>query len=142
VSSLSIRGHILLGRDLAPGTLVVRDGRIDEILRDPHEAALNMPRPLVDTAIVAPGFIDLQVNGGFGVEVGSDADALRQLAACLPRTGVTAYLPTAITAGPIFTPACLLRSLQRVGRRGRMPLACTWRVPFSHQRARERTVRI
>jgi len=104
VSSLSIRGHILLGRDLAPGTLVVRDGRIDEILRDPHEAALNMPRPLVDTAIVAPGFIDLQVNGGFGVEVGSDADALRHLAACLPRTGVTAYLPTAITAESDFYP--------------------------------------
>jgi len=32
VSSLSIRGRILLGRDLASGTLVVRDGRIDENL--------------------------------------------------------------------------------------------------------------
>jgi len=104
VNSLSVHGRMLLGRDLVTGTLVVRDGRIDEILRDPHEAALNMPRPLLDTAIVAPGFIDLQVNGGFGVEVGSDADALRHLAACLPRTGVTAYLPTAITVESDFYP--------------------------------------
>ncbi len=32
MSSLSIRGRILPGRDLVPGTLVVRDGRIDENL--------------------------------------------------------------------------------------------------------------
>ncbi len=104
MNSLTIRGRILLGRDLVPGTLVVRDGRIDEILRDARDVALNVPRPLFETAIVAPGFIDLQVNGGFGVEVGIDADALRQLAGCLPRTGVTAYLPTAITAAPDFYP--------------------------------------
>jgi N-acetylglucosamine-6-phosphate deacetylase len=48
---------------------------------------------------VSPGLIDLQVNGGFGVEVGGDAAALRALAARLPSTGVTTFLPTAVSSG-------------------------------------------
>jgi N-acetylglucosamine-6-phosphate deacetylase len=51
---------------------------------------------------VSPGFIDLQVNGGFGVEVGDDPAAIRHLSERLPATGVTAYLPTVITAPPGF----------------------------------------
>lgn len=48
-------------------------------------------------AYVAPGFVDLQVNGGFGHEVGPDQEALRGLAARLPSTGVTAFLPTLVS---------------------------------------------
>ena len=48
-------------------------------------------------AYVAPGFIDVQVNGGFGHEVGADQEALRALAARLPSTGVTAFLPTLVS---------------------------------------------
>lgn len=106
MSSFSVRGRILLGRELVAGTLVVRDGRVDAILRDPHGVGTDIraPRPALDAAIVAPGFIDLQVNGGFGAEVGEDADALRHLAKRLPRTGVTAFLPTVITSPPAFYP--------------------------------------
>jgi N-acetylglucosamine-6-phosphate deacetylase len=53
--------------------------------------------PRLRAAYVAPGFIDLQVNGGFGHEVGADPAALRALAAWLPRTGVTAFLPTLVS---------------------------------------------
>lgn len=42
------------------------------------------------------------MNGGFGVEVGEDPEAFRRLAACLPATGVTAFLPTAVTSPPEF----------------------------------------
>jgi N-acetylglucosamine-6-phosphate deacetylase len=52
---------------------------------------------VVDAAIVTPGLIDLQINGGFGFEVGDDAGALRALAARLPATGVTAFLPTLVS---------------------------------------------
>ena len=106
MDSFSVRGRILLGKELVAGTLVVRNGRVDAILRGPSgvEADSRALRPALDAAIVAPGFIDLQVNGGFGAEVGADADALRHLAACLPRTGVTAFLPTVITSPAAFYP--------------------------------------
>ena len=43
------------------------------------------------------GFVDLQVNGAFGADVGVDPGALEAISRALPRTGVTAYLPTAIS---------------------------------------------
>ena len=58
-----------------------------------------LPSPRLDAEIVSPGLVDLQVNGGFGLEVGGDAQALRALAARLPSTGVTTFLPTAVSAG-------------------------------------------
>ena len=47
--------------------------------------------------LIAPGFVDLQVNGAFGSDVGPDPAALAAISGALPSTGVTAYLPTAIT---------------------------------------------
>ncbi len=49
---------------------------------------------------MSPGLIDLQCNGGFGLEVGGDAEAMRGLAARLPSTGVTTFLPTVVSARP------------------------------------------
>lgn len=98
---LTIRGRLLLGDQLVPGALVIESGRIAAIER----SAEQLPHPIVDAEIVSPGFIDLQVNGGFGVEVGTDPDAFRRLAAALPATGVTAYLPTAVSSPPDFYPA-------------------------------------
>ena len=56
-------------------------------------------RRALDAEIVSPGLVDLQVNGGFGLEVGGDAAALRALAARLPSTGVTTFLPAVVSAG-------------------------------------------
>jgi N-acetylglucosamine-6-phosphate deacetylase len=48
---------------------------------------------------ILPGFIDLQVNGAFGIDVMSaSADELLRVSHRLAREGVTAWLPTAITA--------------------------------------------
>ena len=49
---------------------------------------------------VVPGFVDLQCNGGFGIDLSSEPERLWELAALLPRTGVTAWLPTVVTAAP------------------------------------------
>lgn len=95
---LAVRGQLAIGGRLARGAVVIQRGRIAEILRDPRDGAL--PDTVIDGAIVAPGLIDLQVNGGFGVEVGDDPTAIRHLAARLPETGVTAFLPTVITSPP------------------------------------------
>ncbi len=92
----AVRGKLAIAGALEAGAVVVDGGRIVEVLRAPHDDAL--PEPVIAVSIVAPGLIDLQVNGGFGVEVGSDPDALRNLARRLPETGVTAYLPTLISS--------------------------------------------
>jgi N-acetylglucosamine-6-phosphate deacetylase len=46
---------------------------------------------------IAPGFVDLQVNGFAGAEVGDDPDLLAAVAAALPRAGVTAFLATLVS---------------------------------------------
>lgn len=100
MSAFSVRGRLALGADLVPGAVVVEDGRILEIVRDLEDTPL--PDPVLEAAIVAPGLIDLQVNGGFGVEVGDDSEAIRRLAARLPETGVTSFLPTVVSSSPDF----------------------------------------
>ena len=92
----AIRGDLLLGSELVPGAIVVDSGRIAEVLRAPRDG--DLPDTVHQARVVAPGLIDLQVNGGFGVEVGEGPDALRHLAARLPATGVTAFLPTVVSA--------------------------------------------
>ena len=93
---LAVRGRLAIGGRLELGAVVIHRGRIVEVVQDPRDG--DLPDTVVDAAIVAPGLIDLQVNGGFGVEVGDDPAAIRHLAARLPETGVAAFLPTVITS--------------------------------------------
>jgi N-acetylglucosamine-6-phosphate deacetylase len=96
----AIRGRLLLDGRLQPGTIVVQGGRIAEVRRGLTGGGL--PAEVHEGTIVAPGLIDLQMNGGFGVEVGEDPEAIRHLAASLPATGVTAFLPTVVTSTADF----------------------------------------
>jgi len=85
---------------------VVRAGRIAAILRRPRRG--DLPHRVIDAGIVAPGFIDLQVNGGFGAEVGAGGTpALRLLGERLPSTGVTGFLPTLVSSPPGAIEDCL-----------------------------------
>ncbi|HEX3902777.1 MAG TPA: N-acetylglucosamine-6-phosphate deacetylase [Polyangia bacterium] len=93
----SVTGRLLLDGRLVPGALVVEGERIVEVRTD---AVGELPGPRLDADLVSPGLIDLQCNGGFGLEVGGDAAALRALAARLPSTGVTTFLPTVVSALP------------------------------------------
>jgi N-acetylglucosamine-6-phosphate deacetylase len=70
-------------------TLGVEDGRIVD--------AAGPPDVVLPSGVLAPGLIDLQVNGYFGVEFAYDEDWLPAVSR-LPETGVTAFLPTFITA--------------------------------------------
>jgi len=47
---------------------------------------------------ICPGLIDLQLNGGLGYDFTRDPTTVPPVAAALPRWGVTAFLPTYITA--------------------------------------------
>jgi N-acetylglucosamine-6-phosphate deacetylase len=61
--------------------------------RRPDEEIVAGPREMI-----APGFIDLQVNGFAGHDAAGGGDAIAAISAALPRTGVTAFLPTLISA--------------------------------------------
>ncbi len=82
-------------RDLTPGVVVIEDGRIARVSAEPAPAgALSFP-----DATLIPGLIDLQVNGGAGIDcLRAGAPAYETLGRYLAATGVTAYLPTIITA--------------------------------------------
>jgi len=81
---------------LAPGYLSCADGRIIEV-----RAGLPPSRPDVrlGDGFLVPGFVDLQVNGYFGVELAAgDHAGWSTVASRLPETGTTAFLPTFITS--------------------------------------------
>jgi N-acetylglucosamine-6-phosphate deacetylase len=92
----AIRGKLLLGGEFVAGAVVVDGARIRAVTKSIEEGSL--PAEIIDAEIVAPGFVDLQVNGAFGAEVSEDPEALRRLARELPRTGVTALLPTLVSS--------------------------------------------
>jgi len=48
--------------------------------------------------LLAPGYIDLQCNGGFGQDFTANPSSLLEVARQLPQTGVVAFLPTFITS--------------------------------------------
>ena len=50
--------------------------------------------------LVAPGLIDLQCNGAGGIDLTTEPERLWEVAALLPRWGVTSWLPTIISSPP------------------------------------------
>src|SRR4029077_5239809 len=80
---------------MCPGVVVVEGGRIAEVRTG--DLTSNLPRPVRDAHAISPGLIGLQINGAFGHEVGGDAAALSALAAALPATGVTSFVPTLVS---------------------------------------------
>jgi len=69
--------------------------------------------PVLDATnlLVVPGFVDLQCNGAVGIDLSTEPERLWEVAAALPRWGVTAWLPTIVT-GPADLRARALRSLR------------------------------
>jgi N-acetylglucosamine-6-phosphate deacetylase len=50
--------------------------------------------------LVAPGLIDLQINGAFGRDFTGNPESIWDVGAMLPRSGVTAFLPTIVSSPP------------------------------------------
>lgn len=81
----------LVGNRLIPGDVEVADGVVTAY-------GLGSPNGR-GRGIATPGFVDLQVNGFGGVDLlEADGDGFRRAGDALLETGVTAYLPTFITA--------------------------------------------
>ena len=74
--------------------IVIVDGRI----AGPAPAPVGAATLDATGLLVAPGFVDLQCNGAAGIDLTTEPERLWELAAVLPRWGVTAWLPTIVTA--------------------------------------------
>ena len=74
---------------LLPGDVAVADGLVTDV---------GLPAAR-GGRIASPGLVDLQVNGFAGIDLmGADADEVRAVGRALAGYGVTAWLPTLITA--------------------------------------------
>lgn len=89
---------------------------------------------VVDAAglLVVPGYVDLQCNGALGIHVTAEPERLWELAAELPRWGVTAWLPTVLTAerGAVDAALAALAVGPPPGWRGAVPLGLHLEGPF------------
>jgi len=82
------------GRDLAGAPVEV--AAVDGVI-----AAGPVPSlPALDATglTVAPGYLDLQVNGAAGIDITAEPERLWDVGAALPRFGVTGFLPTVVTS--------------------------------------------
>lgn len=106
MTELVIRG----GRVLVDGEFVDRDVCCrDGVIVD----AVGPGADVFDASglLVAPGFIDVQINGGWGHDFTTDPASVAAVAAELPATGVTAFLPTVVTTSPDRRAAALATPL-------------------------------
>jgi N-acetylglucosamine-6-phosphate deacetylase len=127
--SFAIRGRLLFGTHLEAGTVVIENGALSRIARE-HLRDGDLPAHVIDAGIVAPGMIDLQVNGAFGFEVGPNAADLDAISKGLLATGVTAWLPTVVTAPADFYPPVFTAWSDIDASAGAVPLGLHLEGPF------------
>ena len=112
--SVLVNGRILGDDGLVEGLAVVVDGERIAALVPAHEASVGGARKRdLGGGILAPGFIDCQVNGGSGVLFNDSpsVDSIRRIAAAHRRFCTTGLLPTLITD----TTAAMQAAIDAVG---------------------------
>jgi N-acetylglucosamine-6-phosphate deacetylase len=94
------KGDVVLpDRVLSEGTITIDAGRIATI----EHRRVDIERAITIDATdcyVVPGFIDVHVHGVEGYDTLDGGDAVAQIAARLPRYGVTAFCPTTVACPP------------------------------------------
>ncbi len=92
------RATLVLPDRLAVGHVTVAGGKIERVGQGPFTGVGGCVYELPGL-FVAPGLIDLQVNGGGGHDLGQgDPASVHGVAQWCVRNGTTGFLPTAITA--------------------------------------------
>lgn len=118
---------------LEDAAVLVDGGRIVAV-----DAASALPCPAgaekMDATglLLAPGFIEMQFNGGFGDDFTDDPTTIWRVAEQLPRYGVTSFLPTIITspAEKVALGQKVVTTGRPAGFRGAEPLGLHVEGPF------------
>src|SRR5918995_2047114 len=96
---VALRGQIVTDYEVwSDGTVLLGEGSIADV--SPDDSLLAEADEVHDhpESLILPGFVDLQVNGAFGVDVASESARLPELSEALLSTGTTSYLPTVISS--------------------------------------------
>lgn len=89
-----INAKIFRNGHFTEGDLWVENGRVSYA---PHKQPEIID---VEGNYLVPGFIDLQINGSFGVDFTSNPDSVDKVSSHLPTFGVTSFLATVVTSTP------------------------------------------
>ncbi len=109
----------LAGRTLLPdGAFIESTVRVEGNRITAVRAGADTRADLVTAGWIVPGLIDLQVNGGFGFDLSNDGGSVASLAAKLPKTGVTSFLPTLVST-PLESYPRLVRDLEQAAQTAR-----------------------
>lgn len=93
-----LRGRLVTDYEVWPeAALLVEDGTIKD-LGHRGESPENGDLHDYGDSYLVPGFVDLQVNGCFGIDVATEPERLPDLSEKLLASGVTSYLPTLISS--------------------------------------------
>ena len=137
MSSLEVRGRLLMDRSVVTGRIRIEDDWISGVDLDDDPAGPRRAR--TDDAgegalpLIAPGLVDIHVHGWGGHAAMGSTDDLDGMARALLRRGVTSFLPTAVTAplGDLRAFADRVRAwIPRSARDGAGPLGFNLEGPF------------
>jgi N-acetylglucosamine-6-phosphate deacetylase len=94
--SILLRGpvHNLASPEVA---VFVQDGQINWVGQGTPPERADLELVASPGELIAPGFIDLQVNGFMGHDAASGAQGIAAISELLPTYGVTSFLPTLIS---------------------------------------------
>jgi N-acetylglucosamine-6-phosphate deacetylase len=96
---VALRGQVVTDYEVWPeGSILLEGGSIADV--SPDDSLLGDADEVYEhpDSLFLPGFVDLQVNGAFGVDVATEASRIADLSQRLLSTGTTAYLPTVISS--------------------------------------------
>lgn len=128
--TVALRGRIVTDYEVwEEGTVLLEGGRVADVGREVFQADEIHEYP---ESFILPGFVDLQVNGSFGVDAVTDPGRLDELSEGLAATGTTSYLPTVISS-PVEIYREVIPTLARAigdAPRGAEPLGLHLEGPF------------
>ena len=97
---VALRGRVVTDYEVwNEGTLLLEGGTVLDVLAGDETVEADEVHDYPDHLLV-PGFVDLQVNGGYGVDLFTEPERTGPFARDLLQTGTTAFLPTLISSPP------------------------------------------
>ncbi|HKH75440.1 MAG TPA: N-acetylglucosamine-6-phosphate deacetylase [Rubrobacteraceae bacterium] len=134
--TVALHGRVVTDYEVWPdGTVLVEGDRVAEVRPEPRAAGEIHEYP---NHLILPGFVDLQVNGAFGIDAATEPERLSELSGKLLSTGTTSYLPTVISSPRSLYRETLptLADVMKSGVPGAEPLGVHLEGPFVNAKRR------